>query len=349
MTTMTSTAAAVIGGVDTHADVHVAAACDQLGAVLGTQAFPTTTAGYRQLLRWLRTFGDLRVVGVEGTGSYGVGLTRFLLEASVEVREVLRPNRQVRRRNGKTDVVDAIAAARAVLSGEASARPKSHDGAVEALRTLKIVHRSAHKSRTQALNQMRDLITTAPDELRTELRGLRRRQRLAVCASFRPGDRDDLVTITKLTLRTLARRIADLDEELAVLNARRRRITHAVAPRLVAAHGIGPDTATGLLLAAGDNPDRLGSERSWAALLASNPIPASSGKTTRHRLNRGGDRQANSALWRIVVVRMATDPRTKAYVERRTNEGLNTAEIIRCLKRYVARETFDLLPHELLA
>jgi transposase len=344
MTTMTSTAAAVIGGVDTHADVHVAAACDQVGSVLGTQAFPTTTAGYRQLLGWLRGFGDLTVVGIEGTGSYGVGLTRFLLEAGVDLREVLRPNRQVRRRNGKTDVVDAIAAARAVLSGEASARPKSHDGAVEALRALKIVHRSANKSRTQALNQMRDLITTAPDGLRTELRGLRRRQRIAVCAAFRPGDRDDLVTITKLTLRTLARRFADLDEELAVLNARRRRITHALAPRLVAAHGIGPETAAGLLLAAGDNPDRLGSERSWAALLASNPIEASSGKTKRHRLNRGGDRHCNSALWRIVVVRMATDPRTKAYVERRTKEGLSTAEIIRCLKRYVARETLGLLP-----
>ncbi|HTE74500.1 MAG TPA: transposase, partial [Actinomycetes bacterium] len=164
----------------------------------------------------------------------------------------------------------------------------------------------------------------------------------------RPGDRDDLVAITKLTLRTLARRIADLDEELAVFNARRRRITHALAPQLVAAHGIGPDTASGLLLAAGDNPDRLGSEPSWAALLASNPIQASSGKTTRHRLNRGGDRHGNSALWRIVVVRMASDPRTKANVERRTKEGLSTTEIIRCLKRYVARETFDLLPRELL-
>jgi transposase len=348
MTTMTSTAAAVIGGVDTHADVHVAAACNQLGAVLGTQAFPTTTAGYRQLLRWLRRFGDVSVVGVEGSGSYGVGLTRFLLEAGVELREVLRPNRQVRRRNGKTDVVDAIAAARAVLSGEASAQPKSHDGAVEALRALKIVQRSANKSRTQALNQMRDLITTAPDELRTELRGLRRRQRIAICAAFRPGDRDDLLSITKLTLRTLARRIVELDEELAMLNARRRRITNAIAPKLVAAHGIGPDTATGLLLAAGDNPHRLRNERSWAALLASNPIEASSGKTIRHRLNPGGDRHGNSALWRIVVVRMSSDPRTKAYVERRTKEGLTTAEIIRCLKRYVARETFDLLPRELL-
>jgi transposase len=347
VTTMTSAARAVIGGVDTHADVHVAAACDQLGAVLSTQAFPTTTVGYRRLLVWLRSFGDVQTVGVEGTGSYGVGLTRFLLDAGVELREVLRPNRHVRRRHGKTDVVDAIAAARAVINGEASARPKSHDGAVEALRVLKIAHRSAHKSRTQALNQLRDLITTAPDELRAQLRGLRRRERLATCGAFRPGDGDDLTCITKLAMRGLARRIADLDDEIAVLEIRRRRITTQFAPDLVAAHGIGPDTATGLLLAAGDNPHRLHSERSWAALLASNPIEASSGKTTRHRLNRGGDRHGNSALWRIIIVRMGTDPRTQAYVERRTKEGLSKTEIIRCLKRYVARETYDLLPKQL--
>src|SRR4051794_10973085 len=250
MTTMTPAAAAVIGGIDTHADVHVAAACDHLGAVLGTQSFPTTAAGYRRLLAWLRTFGEVSVVGIEGTGSYGVGLTRFLLERGVELREVLRPNRQVRRRHGKTDIIDAIAAARSVINGDASARPKSHDGAVEALRTLKIVHRSANKARTQALNQIRDLITTAPDELRSELRGLRRRQQLALCAAYRPADRDDLLAITKLSLRALARRVAELDEEIVVLNARRRRITNTVAPDLVAAHGVGPDTATGLLLSA---------------------------------------------------------------------------------------------------
>jgi transposase len=348
MTTMTSTAAAVIGGVDTHADVHVAAACDQLGAVLATQAFPTTAAGYRQLLSWLRTFGEVTTVGIEGTGSYGVGLTRFLLEQGIDLREVSRPNRQTRRRHGKSDVVDAIAAARAVINGDATARPKSHDGSVEALRTLKVVHRSANKARTQALNQIRDIVTTAPDELRTPLRRLRRRELLATCASFRPADNDDLLTITRLSLRTLARRVAELDEEIALLDTRRRRITNQIAPALVAAHGIGPDTATGLLLAAGDNPERLGSERSWAALLAASPLPASSGKTIRHRLNPGGDRHGNSALWRIIVVRMSTDPRTKAYVERRTKEGLSKTEIIRCLKRYVARETYSLLPRELL-
>jgi transposase len=347
MTTIASTAWAVIGGVDTHADVHVAAACDPLGAVLGTESFPTTAAGYQAMLAWWRGFGELGVVGVEGTGSYGVGLTRFLLGAGVELREVLRPNRQVRRRHGKTDVVDAIAAARAVVTGEASATPKSHDGTVEALRVLKIAHRSAHKSRTQALNQLRDLVTTAPEELREQLRHLRRRQRLETCAAFRPADRDDLTSITKLAMRGLARRIADLDEEIALLDARRRRLTAQFAPALVAAHGIGPDTASTLLLAAGDNPHRLHSERSWAALLASNPVPASSGKTQRHRLNRGGDRNGNSALWRIVIVRMNSDPRTKHYVERRIKEGLSKTEIIRCLKRYVARETYDLLPKTL--
>jgi transposase len=331
MTTMTSAAAAVTGGVDTHADVHVAAACDHLGTVLGTASFPTTAAGYRQLLTWLRSHGELQRVGVEGTGSYGLALARYLTSQDVPLVEVHRPNRQVRRRHGKTDVVDAIAAARAVLNGDATGTPKSHDGAVEALRALKIVHRSAHKARTQALNQIRDLVCTAPDELRAELRTLRRRELLATCAGFRPGERDYLTAITKHALRGLARRVAELDDELALLETRRRRITSAVAPALCAAHGVGPDTASGLLLAAGDNPQRLRDERSWSALLACHPIEASSGKVVRHRLNRGGDRQANSAIWRIVIVRMATDPRTKNYVERRTKEGLSKTEIIRCL------------------
>jgi transposase len=349
MTTMALRSGVVIGGVDTHADVHVAAACDQIGSVLGTESFPTTAAGYGQLLRWLRGFGEVEKIGVEGTGSYGVGLARHLADRGVEVIEVNRPNRQTRRRRGKTDVVDAIAAARAVISGDATGRPKSHDGGVEALRALKIVHRSAHKSRTQALNQIRDLITTAPEDLRAELRGLKRAALLTTCAAFRPAERDDLTSITKLAVRGLARRVLDLDEEIAALDRRRRRITTALAPDLVAAFGVGPDTASGLLLAAGDNPGRLRDERSWAALLASNPIEASSGKITRHRLNRGGDRQGNSALWRIVFVRMGTHPATKAYVERRTKEGKSKAEIMRCLKRYVARETFHLLPRELVA
>ncbi len=347
MTTIALTTLNVIGGVDTHADVHVAAACDQLGSVLGVESFATTPRGYRSLLTYLREFGPLAKVGVEGTGSYGVGLARHLAREGVEVIEVNRPNRQVRRRHGKTDVVDAIAAARAVINGDATGHPKSHDGGVESLRVLTMVHRSANKSRTQALNQIRDLITTAPEQLRTELRELKRPALLATCAAFRPTDRDDLATVTKLSLRGLARRIIDLDDELVMLDTRRRRITTTIAPELCAAFGVGPDTAAGLLMAAGDNPQRLRNEQSWAALLGSNPINASSGKIVRHRLNRGGDRQGNSALWRIVFVRMGNDPVTKAYVERRTKEGKTKTEIMRCLKRYVARETFELLPREL--
>jgi len=347
MTTVTLAPEIVIGGVDTHADVHVAAACDRLGKVLGTKAFPTTSAGYRDLLSFLNDFGEVQSVGVEGTGSYGSGLARHLATEQVQVLEVSRPNRQVRRAHGKSDVIDAIAAARAVISDQAKVIPKSHDGVVEGLRALQIVHRSAHKARTQTLNQLHALIVTAPEPIRGQLRGLGRPQMLTTCQGYRPGDRDDLASITKLALRELATRVADLDEQIKRVETRRHRLVRAHAPQLLAIFGVGPDTAATLLVSAGDNPDRLHSEASFAALLGASPIRASSGKTKRKRLNRGGDRQGNSALWHIVITRMATQQATKAYVERRTTEGLSPAEIIRCLKRYVAREVFSALPQEL--
>ena len=349
MTTVPSGPVAVIGGVDTHADIHVAAACDHLGGVLGTESFPTTPAGYRRLLGFLGSFGPLQAVGVEGTGSYGAGVARHLREAGVHVVEVNRPNRQVRRRHGKSDTVDAIDAARAVISGQATATPKTHDGSVEALRALQIVHRSAMKSRTQALNQLHALVITAPEPIRTQLRGLKRRQLLDTCKAYRPGAGDDLTTITKFALRHLAIRIDELTIETTAITRRRRRLLNQHAPELMAIIGVGPDTATALMIAAGDNPDRLGSPAAFAALLGASPIQASSGKTARMRLNRGGDRQGNSALWHIVISRMASQPATKAYVERRTEEGLSKPEIIRCLKRYVAREVFNALPREVIA
>ena len=350
MTTMTSSAALVTGGVDTHADLHVAAAVDQVGGVLGTASFPTTPAGYRRLLSWLRSHGDLGAVGVEGTGSYGAALARHLTEQGVTVLEVSRPNRQVRRRHGKTDVVDAIAAARAVLSGEATATPKSHDGPVEALRLLKLLQRSANKARTQALNQLRAVMLTAPEELRERLRDLKTVELLEVCRSFRIRTDDDSLTgTTRLVLRELAQRIALLDEQLADTTRRLRRITTAVAPDMVAKHGVGPDTASTLLVVAGDNPHRLHSEKSFAALLGSSPIPANSGKRqNRHRLNRGGDRQGNAALWRIALVRLSTDQTTRDYLARRVSEGKTKTEAIRCLKRYIAREMFNALPRAAL-
>jgi len=305
MTTMTSTPRLVTGGVDTHRDVHVAAALDGVGGLLGTQSFPTTNAGYRALLGWLQRFGAIGSVGVEGTGSYGAALTRHLAVNGVQVIEVSCPNRQVRRRHGKTDVVDAIAAARAVQSGDARAVPKSHDGPVEALRALKVVQRSATKARTQALNQLHALVLTAPEDLRARLRGLNRRQLLATCAGFRVrADDDSLVAISRLAMRELAQRVLTLDTQHKTATDRMRRITTATAPELVAKKGIGPDTAATLLITAGDNPDRLHHEKSFAALVGSSPIPVNSGQTqNRFRLNRGGDRQANSALWRIGLPR----------------------------------------------
>jgi len=347
---VTNSKAGITGGVDTHADAHVAAALSSTGGVLGTQSFPTTIAGYRRLLAWLRTLGDLDRVGIEGTGSYGAALARHLTEQGISVIEVGRPNRQLRRRQGKTDVIDAIAAARAVLSGEARATPKTHDGAVECLRALRVVTRSATKARTQALNQINQLLVTAPEDLRDRLRGLPRRELLATCAAFRVREDDDsLPGVTRLALRELAQRVDQLDDQLARAKTRLSRITAAAAPRLLAITGVGPDVASTLLLTAGDNPDRLHSERSFAALCGSSPIPASSGKTNRHRLNRGGDRQANAALWRVAMVRLAVDPTTKAYLARRVAEGKTKVEAIRCLKRYIAREVYNALPAPALA
>jgi transposase len=345
LTTLTANDVVVTGGVDTHQDLHVAAALDQLGRVLGTESFATTIAGYRQLLSWLRRHGQLDKVGVEGTGSYGAALARQLAAAGVEVLEVARPNRQVRRRFGKTDVVDAIAAARAVQSGEATGKPKSHDGPVEALRTLKAVQRSANKARTQALNQIHQLLVTAPEDLRARLRPLRRKDLLATCAGFRiKPDDDSLQAMTRLALRELAQRVLHLDAQLAEITKRLHRITLDVAPELTAIHGVGPEVASTLLMTAGDNPHRMRSESAFAALCGSNPIPASSGKTNRHRLNRSGDRLANAALWRIVVVRLSCDPRTRDYLAKRQAEGKTKTEAIRCLKRYVAREVFNAMP-----
>ena len=337
----------VTGGVDTHLDVHVAAALDQIGGLLGTASFPTTPLGYAQLIEWLVGFGAVSQVGVEGTSSYGAGLTRSLQAEGIDVVEVDRPNRQKRRRVGKSDTLDAIAAARAALAGEALGQPKSKSGNVEGIRVLGVARQSSIKARTQALNQIRSLVSTAPTELRERLRALPIKQMVTVCAAFRPADDSSVETSTKLALRVLARRVQFLDEEVADLDTRRTALVKQVAPKLLEAFGVGPHTAATLLVTVGDNPERLRNEATFARLCGVAPIPAGSGKTDGyHRLHRGGDRQANSALWTIVLSRMATHQPTKDYVERRTKEGKQTRFIMRCLKRHVAREIFKLLPHE---
>ncbi len=333
---------AVTGGVDTHLDVHVAAALDDIGGLLGVESFPTTAAGYRSLLDWLASFGTVGLVGIEGTGSYGAGLARFMQAAGVGVVEVNRADRAARRRSGKSDPLDAVAAARAAQSGMARGAPKGRDGEVEAIRALMVAKRSARRDRTRAINQMRALVMTGPDDLRARFARHSTASLVDEAAALRPRSGDVVGHATRLALRELGRRAVFLGEEIEGLNDTIKPLITARAPSLLALSGVGPDVAAILLIAAGDHPGRLRSEASWAHLCGVAPIPASSGKIVRWRLNPAGDRQANHALWRIVLTRMSSDPRTRAYVERRTVDGLTKLEIIRCLKRYVAREVY---PH----
>ncbi len=331
----------VTGGVDTHADSHVAAAVDDNGGMLGVESFPSTEAGFEDLLGWLVGFGPVTQVGVEGTGSWGVGLTRFLSAADVVVIEVDRPNRQVRRKQGKSDPTDAVSAARAALSGVATTTPKTRNGPVEQMRVLLVARRSARQQRIQTLNQLRHLVFCAPESIRVRFKDRYKTGLVSEAANMRPRKGSDPVAYTtNLVIRSLARRIQSLNNEIRTVDQILRLLIAERAPSLLNLHGVGVETAASLLVTAGDNPDRISSERSWAHLCGVTPLPASSGKTTRHRLNRGGDRQANAALHRIVLTRMSSHEETRDYVTRRRTEGLSTPEIMRCLKRYVARQTY---------
>jgi transposase len=344
---MTKRARVVVGGVDTHGRTHHAAVVDQHGRLLADAEFGAHTDGYRQLLGWLRRHGHLQAVGVEGTGTYGAGLTRFLLERGVPVLEADRPDRKMRRQRGKSDPIDAEAAARAVLAGTATALPKRRDGIVEAIRALRSVRAGAVKARTAAINQLKAVVVTAPAVVREPLDGRSTTRQVAACARLRPDLEQlaDPVQAAKAALRALAVRILSLEQEIQA----RRPAAGRAGPQGGAANlgllAIGIQHAGQLLTTAGDNPERLRGEASFAHLCGAAPIPASSGRTRRHRLHRGGDRDANCALHLAVVVRMRCCPRTRAYVERRTNEGLSKPEIMRCVKRYLAREVY----HAILA
>ena len=331
----------VTGGVDTHADAHVAAALNQIGGLLGTKSFPATPAGYGRLLAWLKGFGPVSLVGVEGTGSYGAGLTRHLTAAGVRVVEVDRSDRQERYRSGKSDPLDAESAARAALSGKATGAPRGRDGTVEAIRALMVAKRSARGERTRSINQARALVVTGPDDLRTRFEHHATDSLAAELAALRPRPGDTVGYATRLALRELGRRAEYLAAQIDYLDGLLLPLVEAQAPSLLEAYGVGPHIAAILIIAAGDHPDRLRSESAWAHLCGAAPIPANSGKTTgRFRLNPGGDRQANHALWRIVFTRLGSHQPTQIYAERRLKEGKTKPEIIRCLKRYVAREVY---------
>jgi len=291
-------------GVDTHLDVHVAHAKDQLGRRLATVSIPTTPAGYRDLLAWARGLGEVEAFGIEGTGSYGAALARFLRAHGQVVVEVNRPDRQARRRRGKSDPLDAEAAARTVQAGEATVVPKAGTGVVEMLRCLRVARSTAVKARTQAGNAIKALLVTAPAELREQLRGLPTAKLVHTAAAFTSAKPTTPTAAAMLALRTLAARHQALSAEITTLDTELARLTAKAAPGLVALFGVGPDSAGALLVAAGDNPDRLRSEAAFSMLCGASPVEASSGKTVRHRLNRGGDRQANAALHRVVIVRL---------------------------------------------
>jgi hypothetical protein len=350
---MTHLERSVIGGVDCHQLTHHAVAVDDRGQRLGDHAFAATSRGYDQLLTWLQQFGRIDRLGVESTSSYGAGLTRSLLRQGIRVIEVNQPHRQLRRRKGKSDPIDAEGAARKVLSGEATAVPKDTTGSVEAIRQLHLVRASAVKLRTAALEQLGELLTTAPAELRERFAPRTSlHTRAQACAHLQPdlAHLHQPLEAAKLALRCLAQRILAMDAEIASLDAHLQPLIRSVAPRTTALLGVGSVTAAQLLISVGQNAERIGTEAAFAQLCGVAPIPASSGKTTRHRLNSGGNRHANSALYLIAVCRLRYCERTRAYALRRTAEGRSKREILRCLKRYIAREVYqtlraDLAPH----
>lgn len=339
----------VILGVDTHLDVHVGAVINEAGKLLGTRSVSTCTPGYRDLLDWTATFGTVSTAGLEGTGTYGAGLCRFLIDNGITVLEVNRPDRAKRRLKGKSDPTDAESAARSVLSGISTAIPKQQSGACESMRMMSVVRRSAVKARTQAINQLRSILVSAPQNVRDSLWKTKASACVDACLQSSSLGESELCETLNVALKLLANRWLELSKELKQLDRSLEKLTAQYAPKLRARFGVGPATAAVLLSVAGDNPDRLKSEAALAALCGVNPLPASSGKTTRHRLNRGGNRAANNALWTIAMVRMRSDPRTRLYVERRTSEGLSLKEIHRCLKRYIVRELFPLIRGDLAA
>ena len=334
----------VIVGVDTHKEVHAAVAISGSGAHLAATAIPASNKGYAALEAWAKAMGKIRAFGIEGTGSYGAGLSRFLRERGHAVFEVNRPNRQLRYQKGKSDAVDAESAARSVLAGQAVGQPKSGTGTVEMIRHLKIARDTAVKSRTQAMQTLRAIIVCSPDTLREQLDQVSGKMTLVRrLAALRPGPLTSTLASAKTSLRAIARRWLLLDAEIKQHDAHLETLTAARAPELLKAHGMATGTAAEMLLLVGDNPERIHSEAAFAKLCGVCPLPASSGKTNRHRLNRGGNRQANAALYRVVIVRMRGHQPTLDYLRRRTAEGKSKSEIIRCLKRYVAREIFGYL------
>ena len=333
----------VIVGVDTHKHTHVAVAITSLGARLASCEVTATHDGYHELVRWARALGTVDAVAIEGTGSYGAGLASFVRRNALRVVEVSHCDRRKRRTAGKTDTIDAECAARSALAGTATAIPKSADGAAEMVRQIKIARDTAVKAKSAAIIALKTLLVNAPSELRETLEPLTDRALVVRCSRLIPGPLADVTAAVKHAIRALAARWRVLAAEIETHDTALDLLTAAAVPTLRAAFGIGPNAAAEMLIVAGDNPTRIRSEAAFAKLVGVCPIPASSGMNTRHRLFRGAHRQTNAALYRIVIVRIQWHQPTQDYLARRTRDGLSKKDIIRCLKRYVAREVFAAL------
>jgi transposase len=334
-------------GVDTHLDEHVLAiVAKPSGALVAQRAVPASARGYAAALRFATDKGGgARVWAIEGTGSYGAGLARFLAGRGEVVLEISRTRRAERRLRGKDDSLDASRIARAALASETLALPRSGERR-EALRLLLVARRSAVDVRREALGQLRGVIVTAPDKLREQLRGLPIGRLLERCSRLRrsrAASADELAT--RLVLRSLARRIEAATIEAAELERELLGHVRALAPALLDEPGVGPIVAAQLIVA-WSHPGRLRSEAAFARLAGVAPVPASSGKTTRHRLSRGGDRQLNRALHTAVLHRRQHDTATKDYIARRIAEGKTRRDATRLLKRYLARHLYRLLERQ---
>ena len=330
-------------GVDPHRDRHaLAVVCSPNARIVIETSVAASSGGYRSALRLAEQHAPgRRVFAVEGTGSYGKGLARFLTEQGERVVEVSRLKRDDRS-SAKTDALDAVRAARSVLSKAKPAEPRS-GGKREALRVLTVAREGALNAKRAGLCQLRDLLVTCPEPLRRELRPLTRGRLLRRLQAVRPiRHHDPELRGTLIAMRAVARRVHQLTTEERELKHEIETLVNELAPTLLAEPGVGPITAAQVLIS-WSHPGRVPNEAAFARLAGSAPIPASSGQTIRHRLDRGGDRQLNRALHTIIMIRRTSHAPTRAYIDRRTSEGKTTREAIRCLKRYLARHLYRLV------
>lgn len=331
-------------GVDTHRDSNSAAiVTPATGAVEGEITLPTDVLGYRQLLRFAREHAPgRRAWAIEGTGSFGAGLSSYLLEQGEWVVEIDRPRRPARRNGAKSDQLDAVRAAQEALSRKHLTQPRQR-GDREAIRVLLAARESAVRSRTKAIGLLKGLLVSAPQALRDQLRRHSTDEQLARCARLRTNLAQSTEhRCTVIALRSAARRALALEAEASDLESELALILHRIAPTLLAEPGVGVITAA-QIINAWSHAGRFRSEAAFASLGGAAPIPASSGQTIRYRLNRGGDRQLNRALHTIALSRLAHHPETRAYAARRAAEGKTPREIKRCLKRYLARHLYRTL------